>query len=674
MVRTKLYLLLLISLSLFCCKENDFQDLLDRQADQKKQLKELEALCQKINEDIRSLQIIVDAGPSGNYITGVAELPDGSGYVISFSENEPITIRHGKKGEAGVPGDPGEDGADGNDGQPGAPGNPGQPGAPGIQGQPGDSPVVGIVQDPVDSEYYWTVKVGTGVAEYLKDADGNRIKAKSVAHDGLTPQIGVKQWSSRGDSDGDDKYYWTQQIGAGAQDWILSNGQKVRARAEDAASVFESVVYKDLDYAEFTLSDGVTTFRVPQAKASLVVPEASGLLYFRRGETQVVNFSSKGIKEAQLTVVGPDGWGAVLDFTAGKLSITAPAAGETADLSGVVTLRGVGESGEALLVYIQVTLLYKIVIPDFKGAYVYNILLHGNKVGEMCHEYVPGYSRSANKTATVVYPYSTYAGYGVGLVLDNGGQVNHDGSGYVAATAQPATVYIYTEDGRAFFTADSLIGRNVDFGDGLKIEVLRDVENNIYPIVKIGTQYWMAENLRTRTYPGGSAIITGLSGNDWRTNGNIGGQGACAVYAFENAGAVGAVSNRINYGLLYNSIAARNVAPEGWILPSDSDIFLMLSFLGGKDNAGSLMKETGTEHWSSSSAGVSNLTMFTAVGGGARAADGSFSKLKDNGYWWTSTPQEDVYMIFRLDNNSPALFRVSGENNSQGYSVRCLKQ
>lgn len=672
MIRTKLYLLLLISLSLFCCKENDFQDLLDRQASQKKQLKELEALCRKINEDIRSLQIIVDAGPSGNYITGVAELPDGSGYVISFSENEPITVRHGKKGEAGIPGDPGEDGADGNDGQPGVPGNPGQPGAPGIQGQPGDNPVVGIMQDPNDNEYYWTVKVGTEVAEYLKDADGNRIKAKSVAHDGLTPQIGVKQWKAA--EGGDDNYYWTQKIGTGAENWILSNGQKVRARAKDAASVFESVEYKDLDYAEFTLSDGVTTFRVLQAKASLVVPEASGLLYFRRGETQVVNFSSKGIKEAQLTVVGPDGWGAVLDFAAGKLSITAPAAGETADLSGVVTFRGVGGAGETLLVYIQVTLLYQIVIPDFKGSYVYNILLHGNKVGEMCHEYVPGYSRSANKTATVVYPYSTYAGYGVGLVLDNGGQVNHNGSGYVAATAQPATVYIYTEDGRAFFTADSLIGRNVDFGDGLKIEVLRDVENNIYPIVKIGTQYWMAENLRTRTYPGGSAIITGLSGNDWRTNGNIGGQGACAVYAFENAGAVGSESNRINYGLLYNNIAAKNAVPEGWFLPSESDINLMLTFLGGRDNAGSLMKETGTEHWSSSSAGVSNLTMFTAVGGGFRAADGSFSKLKDNGYWWSSSSMEAVYMIFRLDHNSPALFRVSGENNSQGYSVRCLKQ
>ncbi len=52
------------------------------------------------------------------------------------------------------------------------------------------------MQDPADSEYYWTIKIGSGEPYYLADNDGNRIKATSTVHDGQTPQLGVKQWET----------------------------------------------------------------------------------------------------------------------------------------------------------------------------------------------------------------------------------------------------------------------------------------------------------------------------------------------------------------------------------------------------------------------------------------------------------------------------------------------
>lgn len=116
------------------------------------------------------------------------------------------------------------DGTDGKDGVDGTNGNKGE------QGDPGQNPVVGIMQDPADSEYYWTIKIGSGEPYYLADNDGNRIKATSTVHDGQTPQLGVKQWETS--DGGDDNYYWTQKIGTGPETWIEADGKKIVANAK----------------------------------------------------------------------------------------------------------------------------------------------------------------------------------------------------------------------------------------------------------------------------------------------------------------------------------------------------------------------------------------------------------------------------------------------------------
>lgn len=84
MIRKKIYLLLLLIPLLHGCKESDFNDLLDRQGDQRKELQELTDLCKKLNEDIYNLQVIVNTDRIGDNITHIEELADGAGYTISF--------------------------------------------------------------------------------------------------------------------------------------------------------------------------------------------------------------------------------------------------------------------------------------------------------------------------------------------------------------------------------------------------------------------------------------------------------------------------------------------------------------------------------------------------------------------------------------------------------------
>lgn len=595
MIRKKIYLLLLLIPLLHGCKESDFNDLLDRQGDQRKELQELTDLCKKLNEDIYNLQVIVNTDRIGDNITHIEELADGAGYTISFSKSAPITIRNGKKGDTGPDGDAGKDGIDGTDGKDGVDGTDGKDGVDGTdgtdgkdgengtdgkdgadgtngtdgkdgvdgtdgkdgvdgtngskgeQGDPGQNPVVGIMQDPADSEYYWTIKIGSGEPYYLADNDGNRIKATSTVHDGQPPQLGVKQWETS--AGGDDNYYWTQKIGTGPETWIEADGKKIVANAKNAVSVFEKVDLKEPDYVEFTLSGGATRFRLPIGRPVIEVPEGRKLFFFNRGGSQAIAFSCKGISKEQLSVDVPKGWKATVDFEAGALTLEAPSAG-TADvaLSGDVVLRSTNTAEETARTSFTVSMLYKIMLPDFRGSYVYNIRLWGKKVGELCREY----QRELGLSATVVYPYLTGGVYGSGLITNTGASVKHDGTGYHASVSdRPAVMYIYTENGSEFYTDSSLKGREPDFGDGLQAERLTDADGNAYRIVKIGKQYWTAENLRTLTYPDGTPVATGLSGRAWRESGfDDSGSGACAVYDYENAAAAEAFANKVSYGVL----------------------------------------------------------------------------------------------------------------------------
>ena len=128
-------------------------------------------------------------------------------------------------------------------------------------------------------------------------------------------------------------------------------------------------------------------------------------------------------------------------------------------------------------------------------------------------------------------------------------------------------------------------------------------------------------------------------------------------------------------GALYNSFAVNTgkLAPPGWHIPTDAEWTILTTYLGGDSIAGGKLKETGTTHWQIPNTGATNATGFTAIPGGYRTTNGSFSSISEFGYWWSSSEAEPGAAWSRgIYNNYNDVFRGNVYKND-GFSVRCLK-
>lgn len=193
---------------------------------------------------------------------------------------------------------------------------------------------------------------------------------------------------------------------------------------------------------------------------------------------------------------------------------------------------------------------------------------------------------------------------------------------------------------------------------------IADIDGNVYHTVVIGGQVWLIENLKTTKYRNGDPIPSISDNSEW-TNLKMG------AYSFYDNSS----SNYASYGNLYNWFAViddRNIAPNGWHIPSEAEWTILQDYLGGELNAGGKLKETGLAHWQSPNEGATNETGFTALPGGYRFTDGSFTNLGYKGVWWSSSE--------KLSNTAYALFtyaegtQLHGEPNDKGigFSIRCI--
>jgi uncharacterized protein (TIGR02145 family) len=187
--------------------------------------------------------------------------------------------------------------------------------------------------------------------------------------------------------------------------------------------------------------------------------------------------------------------------------------------------------------------------------------------------------------------------------------------------------------------------------------------------VVIGNQIWMAQNLNTSTYRNGDVIPQVQNSSTWQSLQT----GAWCYY--NNDSKVGKT-----YGKLYNWYAVndpRGLAPEGWHIPTNDEWNILYDYLGSdNDHAGDKLKEAGTSHWEQSPnyRGGNNSSGFTALPGGIRSTAGTFYRLGQTAYWWTST-ENDVnsarskFMV----NSTSSLYGTINDSKKMGYSVRCIK-
>jgi uncharacterized protein (TIGR02145 family) len=204
-----------------------------------------------------------------------------------------------------------------------------------------------------------------------------------------------------------------------------------------------------------------------------------------------------------------------------------------------------------------------------------------------------------------------------------------------------------------------------------------------YPIVKLGNQWWMAENLNATKYSNGTSIPLVTDNTAWA---NLADDNISDAYCYYNNNTSGEADI---YGALYTWAAAmgdsavssstnpsgvQGVCPNGWHLPSDAEWTQLSDYLGGESVAGGKMKETGTTHWSSPNTGADNSSGFTGLPSGYRDYDnGSFFNLGNYGLWWSATEISGTDAWYSLLGYNDANLHRYNDSKSSGFSVRCLK-
>jgi uncharacterized protein (TIGR02145 family) len=222
-------------------------------------------------------------------------------------------------------------------------------------------------------------------------------------------------------------------------------------------------------------------------------------------------------------------------------------------------------------------------------------------------------------------------------------------------------------------------------------EPVSDYDGNVYQTVQIGEQLWMKENLKSTHYADGTALING------RGAGDISGDYSTKYYFSYNDN-----EDYVDeYGRLYTWAATVNgasgsepdlqnvqgVCPDGWHVPGDDEWRDLEVYLGITEREadqtywrgtteGLVLKEPGTSHWSNARGDLisgTNESGFSALAGGSRLYNKSFSKIGQRANFWSATESIGIYAWQRRLYYNYAQIHRYDDYKSRGYSVRCLK-
>jgi uncharacterized protein (TIGR02145 family) len=193
---------------------------------------------------------------------------------------------------------------------------------------------------------------------------------------------------------------------------------------------------------------------------------------------------------------------------------------------------------------------------------------------------------------------------------------------------------------------------------------VNDVDGNTYKTVTIGTQIWMAENLKTTKYNDNTSLPLVIDNTEWT---HIITPGYC--WYNNNAS-----TYKATYGALYNwyAVNTKKLCPSGWHVPTYAQWAIMATYLGGENVAADKLKEASEAHWIRPNAGVTNETGFTALPSGGRI-NGTFEGIGVACGWWSATEYDVVNArCLLIDDDNVYLFDADVDK-SQGFSVRCIK-
>jgi len=194
----------------------------------------------------------------------------------------------------------------------------------------------------------------------------------------------------------------------------------------------------------------------------------------------------------------------------------------------------------------------------------------------------------------------------------------------------------------------------------------KDGDGNVYDTIVIGTQVWLAENLKTTKYNNGVSIPRIIDRTEWAS------MSSAAYCWYDNH-----PDFKNTYGALYNwyAVNARTLCPVGYHVPTKDDWTELIDYLGGEKVAGGKLKESGLIHWQSPNTDATNESGFTAVASGYRNFDGNFNSIGEYGRWWSSSPGiESQKTAYRFSVSSGSSWVTDGLwEKTAGQSIRCIR-
>ena len=203
---------------------------------------------------------------------------------------------------------------------------------------------------------------------------------------------------------------------------------------------------------------------------------------------------------------------------------------------------------------------------------------------------------------------------------------------------------------------------------------MTDVQGNTYKTVKIGNQWWMAENLKVTVFNDKTpinAIAENAADSIWENTSK-------AAYCIYDS----------TLGALYNWNVINNikiVAPKGWHIPSDDEWKTLEKTLGmettelektawrGTNEADKLLAKNNAPTENELYAFGTNTSGFSGLFAGCRLFSGAINQEKNTAFWWTSTPSTGNEAWYRyIDAKQKKIFRQHTYTN-YGFSIRCIK-
>ncbi|MFC1725366.1 FISUMP domain-containing protein [candidate division KSB1 bacterium] len=187
---------------------------------------------------------------------------------------------------------------------------------------------------------------------------------------------------------------------------------------------------------------------------------------------------------------------------------------------------------------------------------------------------------------------------------------------------------------------------------------VKDFEGNEYKTIKIGNQWWIAENLRVTINKSGKSIIS---------------------YAPDNS-----EKNIPEYGRLYTwktamdgskIEGAQGLAPDGWHIPTKEEWNTLFEFLGGIEIAGKKMKEEGTKRWTNNKES-DNSSGFTALPTGGYLVGRSYEGFGEYTHFWCSSGEGKQGIIPSLGGDMDEAYYINypmSPNDGSTAAIRCVK-